>query len=295
MDYYPEVEFSYSSEIGGIVGNFMFMMISGYFLSKTLLKEFGLKDLGKYCVNRWWRLFPAIVVCTTIIYIVVAISPLNDRMVSFSQYLLNFLIIHPGVPYVDGSHWFVADLLQMQLLLGILLLVKGVKNRVKCIVALFFGSLILYLLFDLPNTRIDNYLYYLICGSWLPVLLAGCILFYVQQSRLHKVFYLAPIVMISVYIYITQAWIILLPFCLFLIFISDKINMNCPALLAKWGGVSFYWYLLHQNIGFCVINELREVGISNKSLLLCSALGGTLLLAFGIDYILKSVPAKIFK
>lgn len=60
-------------------------------------------------------------------------------------------------------------------------------------------------------------------------------------------------------------------------------------------GVSFYWYLLHQNIGFCIINELRALGITNESCLLCSALGGTLLMAFGVNYVLKLIPAKIYK
>jgi len=238
-DFYPEFSFGYSSEVGGMVGNFMFMMISGYFLAKTLLKGWGLKKLGKYCINRWWRLFPAVVVCTTITYIVIAISPLNDRMVNFSQYVLNFLIIHPGVPYVDGSHWFVAALLQMQLLLGILLLVKDVAIRVKCIVTLFFLSLVLYLLFDLPQTRIDNVLYHLTHSSWLPVLLSGCIIFYVQSNLLHRIFYLVPIGMVLIHIYGFNDWIVLLPFCLFIIFTLDKIKAKCPVLLAKWGGGKF--------------------------------------------------------
>lgn len=234
-DFYPEVSFSYSSEVGGMVGNFMFMMISGYFLSKTLLKGFGTKDLGKYCANRWWRFFPAIVVCTTITFLVVTISPIEERMVSFQQFLLNFLIIHPGVPYVDGSHWFVADLLQMQILLGILLLIKNVNNRVKCIVALLFISLVLYLIFDLPQTRIDNILYHLTNSRWLPVLLSGCIIFYIQSNILHKIFYLVPIGMVLIHICEFHDWIVLLPFCLFLMFINNKISVKCPNILTKWG------------------------------------------------------------
>ena len=295
MDFYPEVNFNYSSEIGGMVGNFMFMMISGYFLAKTLLQGYGFKDLSKYLINRWWRLFPAIVLCTSITFIIVTISPLNERMVSFPQFLLNFLIIHPDVPYVDGSHWFAATLLQIQLLLGLIVLIKNYKTRIYTIVGLYIFSLILYLVFDIPSTRLDNILYYLTKSSWLPVLLSGCILFYIQSNHLSKIFYLIPFLMVLIHVFIFKIWILLLPFCLFLIFISDIIKIDCPQFLAKCGGVSFYWYLLHQNIGFCIMNELRNIGVTGELWLLTAALVTTLVIAFGVESILRFIPKKIFK
>lgn len=295
MDFYPEVVFNYSSEIGGRVGNFMFMMISGYFLAKSLLQGYGLKDLSKYCVNRWWRLFPAIVLCTSVTYLMVTISPLNGRVVNFSQFLLNFLIIHPNIPYVDGSHWFASSLLQMQLLLGLFLLIKNNKTRIYSIVGLYIFSLILYFVFDVPTTRLDNVLFYLTNSSWLPVLLSGCILYYARSNYLSKVFYIVPCLMVLIHVFTYKDWILIFPFSLFMIFIFDIIRVDCPQFLSKWGGVSFYWYLLHQNIGFCIMNELRGVGVTDEFCLVTSALVFTLVLAFGVDSILKFVPKKIYK
>lgn len=273
----------------------MFMLISGYFLARFLLQGGGIKDLSKYCLNRWWRLFPAIVLCTSITYLIVALSPLNGRSVTFSQFLLNFLIIHPDIPYVDGSHWFAASLLQMQLLLGVIFLIKNNGNRIYSIVGLYILSLILYLVFDIPSTRLDNVLFYLTNSSWLPVLLSGCILFYVQSRYLHKAFFVIPILTVLIHIFTLKDWILILPFSIFLMFIFNIIKIDCPKFLVKCGGVSFYWYLLHQNIGFCIMNELRGVGVTDEFCLVTSALVFTLVIAFGVDCILKFVPKKIFK
>lgn len=238
MDFYPEAEFSITSEIGGIVGNFMFMMISGYFLAKTLLRGYGFKDIFKYCINRWWRLFPAILICTTITYIIVCLSPLDARSVSFTQFLGNLLIIHPSIPYVDGSHWFAAALLQMQLLLSVLLLIRNERNRVYCIVGLSVFSLCLHLIFNILNTRLVILLliYYLTYSSWLPVLLSGCILYYVKSNVLSTKFVLIPIIIVVLHLIKFDNWILVFPFCLFLLFISGKMNTNCPIWLTKCGG-----------------------------------------------------------
>ena len=295
MDFYPEAEFSITSEIGGIVGNFMFMMISGYFLAKTLLRGYGFKDIFKYCIDRWWRLFPAILICTTITYIIVCLSPLDARSVSFTQFLGNLFIIHPSIPYVDGSHWFAAALLQMQLLLSVLLLIRNERNRVYCIVGLSVFSLCLHLIFDIPDTRLDNILYYLTYSSWLPVLLSGSILYYVRSNVLSTKFVLIPIIMVVLHLIKFNNWILIIPFCFFVLFISGKMKINCPIWLAKWGGVSLYWYLLHQNIGFCIMNELRAFGVSSEALLVSFAMIGTISLAFGVKHILKFIPTKLIK
>lgn len=63
----------------------------------------------------------------------------------------------------------------------------------------------------------------------------------------------------------------------------------------KMWGVSLYWYLLHQNIGFCIMNELRAFGVSNEVLLVSFAMIGTISLAFGVNHILRFVPTRLIK
>lgn len=296
MDFYPEVQFSLVSENGGRVGIFMFMMISGYFLAPTLLKGNGVFDCAKYCANRWWRLFPAVVLCTTITYLVVSIFPLvEERMVTFKEYLCNFLIIHPNIPYVENSHWFVAALLQMQLLLGGLLFIESEKLRVRVIVWLFVFSLVLCLIYDLPKTKIDNILYWITYSAWLPILLSGSILYYIKSTKLPRYMIIAPLIVLCVYVFKYHLFVVIVTFCLFVFAICGKMSVKCPALLTKMGGVSFIWYLLHQNIGFCIINILRNLGIINEVILLSVALIGTLLLAFSVNYFIRLVPRKLFK
>lgn len=295
LDFYPNVEFPYSIQYGK-TGVFVFMMISGFFLAKTLLNGYGVKDYCKYCINRWWRLFPAALICITITYIVVCVSPLtSDRMVSFPQYLLNLLIIHPTVPYVDGAHWFIASLLEMQLLLGLLLLLKEDNCRVLFVILLFILSLGVWSVYDTPQTKVDNILYGILNCKWSPVFLSGIILSYVKDNKLPQWVMIIPMFVTVLYAYFYSSFPIIFGFLCFLLAISKKLTVECPTWVVKCGGVSFCWYLLHQNIGFCIMNELRYVGVHNEVVLVGCALLVTLFISFIVDRIIAFLPTKLFE
>ena len=47
------------------------------------------------------------------------------RNVTIEDAIINFfLIFHPNIPYVDGAHWFISDLILFQILVGFVIFLK---------------------------------------------------------------------------------------------------------------------------------------------------------------------------
>lgn len=293
---YEEADFSWRFEPGGHIGNCMFMFISGYFLTSSLFAGFGKKDWMKYCVNKWWRLFPSAVICMTIVFIVTHTMPfIEGRTATISQLFLNFLMIHPGVPYVDGPHWFMAALLQIQLMLSILLFIKNVKYRKFLLIAIFCISLAIKLVADKTATTIDDRILYLTSGTWLPMLLAGCITSLALKGQLHKAYLVVPVIVIVTYVRLS--WFIYLVPLMFLFFVFAKqvIKLKCPKVFVKLGNISFAWYLVHSNIGFCIMIWLWQHNICNELVCVSTAIISTLFLAYIVDCALQRIPTKLIK
>ena len=116
---------------GGTIGVSLFFMVSGFFMTKALLAaEHGFREYGKYVVRRYLRLWIPYVFACVFIYIWLVFLPIEGRTVDFKTLLANVgCIIHPGFDRVDNAHWFLADLLVVQLLLGIVLFIKNEKYR----------------------------------------------------------------------------------------------------------------------------------------------------------------------
>lgn len=293
---YGDANFAWRFEPGGHIGNCMFMFISGYFLTGSLFVGFGKKDWLKYCVNKWWRLFPSAIICMTIVFIVTHSMPfIEGRTTTITQLFLNFLIIHPGVPYVDGPHWFMAALLQIQLMLSVLFFIKNIKYRKNSLIAFFCISLAIKLVSDKTATAIDDRILYLTSGTWLPMLLAGCITSLVLKGEMHKSYSIVPI--IATIIYVSPSWLAyLVPLMLlFVVFAKQMIKVKCPKFFVKLGNISFAWYLVHSNIGFCIMIWLMQHGICDELVCVSVAIVSTLLLAFVVDCGLQRIPTKLMK
>ena len=126
--------FPYSFENGGTVGVSLFFMVSGFFMTKTLMSDkYGFREYGRYLARRYLRLWIPYAFACIILYLWLLFLPVEGRTVDLSTLLANVAcVIHPGFDRVDNAHWFIADLLVVQLLLGLLIFVRN--NRYKQII-----------------------------------------------------------------------------------------------------------------------------------------------------------------
>lgn len=291
---FSPLDLPYRFEKFGFIGNSMFMMISGFFLANSFCSNSESPKIFKYVINHWWRLFPVAAICVTITFVVTTIVGLPGRTVSIYDYFLNLLIIHPGIPFVDGSHWFISSLLQMQLLLSPIFLIKREHDRLMVLVSICLLSIVLYIIGDVPNTKIDNLINTLICTKWLHLLLVGAITSWIINSKINVYFVFIPFFWV-LYISITRSSYFLPLFYLLFLFLIKNDFSFWGVSNRNLGQISLCWYLLHQNIGYCIIYLFQKNNFTidyRVVLLVCLV---TLLLSILIAKISMHIPSKLIK
>lgn len=138
--------FPYKFEYGGVIGVTFFFILSGYLFYGGVLKmeKSSLITMTKFCLNKYWRLYPAYLISIILIFSIYQFVDLPGRECSLKTFLVNSIFIfHPGFSYVDSAHWFIAVLIKMQILSAIFLLFKP---TIRSYIILAFEFLIISLL-----------------------------------------------------------------------------------------------------------------------------------------------------
>ena len=88
----------------GVVGVFLFFVISGYCIAMTAERA---ETIWMFWLRRFTRLEPALIACIAITLVVVAALGLPDREVSATDGLRNavWVPLFVPTPFVDGAYW----------------------------------------------------------------------------------------------------------------------------------------------------------------------------------------------
>lgn len=282
---------------GGSVGVAMFFVISGYYLSHSLLElNSGWKNVIRYSINKYWRLYPAYLISVVLIFIFTNfIIETSIRTVNIKTFLINCLFIyHPKYSYVDGAHWFIASLIKMQIVLGFILLFK--KHRCQI---LLFCSLI-FLIFAVITVNFPNIIFTRFNSTVRFVdfveLFLGINLYMLVHFK-EKLYCLVVILLCAFIAINTHFGLFVLYFVLFMILISpaniitiaiNKVHVFDNIVLVTIGKISFTWYLIHQNIGYAIINNS-----SNYMVGVLMSLVITFIIAAAINSLVVKLPKRI--
>ncbi len=285
------VNVPFSFDNGGEIGVAIFFVISGFFLRGALMNP---KSGGvKFIVNKYWRLYPAYAISVAAIFAIINLVGLPIREVGWKDFVVNMIFIyHPGFDYVDGAHWFIADLVKIQIVLSVLFLFK-VERRKAIILVMTLAAMIV-----LAADRIyDNGILHKLC-IWASVnsflnIMCGIIISMASQKK-----DIALLIFIILFQALSVSSPLLFIICV-LLFIALTENNKCNEfisrsrvfnnkLIVKIGGLSFYWYLTHQNIGYVILNKS-----DNYIAGLSSAIAITILMAYILHLIINKIPKKI--
>lgn len=290
------IQFPFESAYGGAIGNFMFFLMTGFFMAKSLLVgEGGIKAVFKYSVNRYWRFWPTYAIAVLLISFVLFFFPLSGRSDSLSLLTVVidfFCIYHPGFVNVDGSHWFLSSLLIIQIGLSLVLLVKDQKKRKVLVITLFAGFLIMYVL---GNIGVPFFVGHLPSFFYTFLVLTGILIFLLKDNHL---VWIAPIIEVFLLLLfennkiITVSVTILVIIFVLIIRHPDFFSVIGCKFLVNVGDISFAWYLLHQNLGFVIMYYILPKGeISLLWLLIPMSI--TFIMAFITTHLINLLPKKI--
>lgn len=281
--------FGHSSQLSweinyGSLGVHLFFMISGFVIFMTLDHVNKPRD---FAVSRFSRLYPAywfaIILTTTIVYIFGLKGEERDIFTT----LINITMLQGifEIPDVDGVYWTLMYELLFYILMFSLLKLKHLH-------------LVCWYIAIAVSLNIVNNLV-----SWIPWkvqlflllqynhLFGAGIIFYLIRKNTNSLIYTSILALC-----LAAQWthgntinslIVTCFFIIFSLFTFKKLEFLAIKPLIWLGSISYSLYLLHQNIGYIVIRELEETGLSINLSILCALLISLGLAHFAVKIIEK--------
>lgn len=272
----------------------LFFVISGFVISFSAASK---NNALAFLKGRILRLYPLYWASMIVTFVVLTIFPYEDLTVDFMTFLVNFSMLQKfaGFANVDGAYWTLAIEWVFYFMIIGLLLVKSFSK-----IQLFVGFMIVSnIALAAANIMLDNPII-------LPIKLAlvynamgyfACgVSFYLYKKTL-SVYYIlsAFIVLLSAHLNAAEAYVILdlALFWIFWLFTTENLKWLAIKPLVYLGNISYALYLIHQNIGYVIINN--SIDYLGPNLAIGLAMASMLLLAHVINASVNALMGKWLK
>ncbi|HDY7659516.1 acyltransferase [Vibrio vulnificus] len=270
-------EGGYSLFALGKFGVNLFFLISGFLIISLLLKN---QTSLRYFLNRATRLLPSYFIAATLTFLTLKFFNDEVRSVSFYDYILN-LLIFPSLfdaKYVDGSYWTL-EIEWMFYIYAMFSYFIYKKNRTMSII--FVSTMVIL-------SSLSSSLIFL--KGYIPYFVLGLVFYFWKNAeddrKIYKIIGLLTVCIILVnskYPLIEIGIVLLFYFAMY-----EKINVLNNKITEFFASISYSLYLLHQNIGYVLINKLSGINIPH----FISFLIVTSIIVF-LSYLLTFITSKI--
>jgi peptidoglycan/LPS O-acetylase OafA/YrhL len=272
----------------------LLFIITGFAIALTLEKH---PSVGQFVMARASRLFPAYWVAVLLTFEVVTRFGLPGREVSVKDALANLTMMqfYIGVPNVDGAYWSLALQINFYLAVCALILFRSRLTMFRFagvwLVALFSLRGIHALGYSIPSRletmAITDYGHLLIAGVTFYALRAS------PQSRIKGLALIAGCLLYAaLFQTASELPVTFFFFGLMYLVATNRLRWLAARPLDAMGAISYSLYLLHQNVGFVIIREAYEHGVTSPAIAIAAAIAVSLSLAtiitFGIEQPLVS-------
>lgn len=255
-------ELSFIASYGGL-GVYLFFIISGFVIFLTLKR---CKSHTDFIVSRFSRIFPAYWIAIILTAIVVNIYDLKGLHRSIDEILVNLTMLqgYIGIQHVDEVYW---TLTYELLFYTFMYLIYRLKLIHKIDHILF-----LWLSLQLSSILIEYYYgwfpwkitYFMILG-YIHLFAAGIFFLKIHEGE-HSMYHYLLLVYCLLIQWIkgpTEESIAVTIFgIIFIVFIGGWLKFIAIRPLIFLGSISYPLYLIHQNIGYVLINKLQTENVS---------------------------------
>ncbi len=250
----------------GYLGVDLFFIISGF----VILMSASNGSAKRFIISRIVRLYPAFWACCTITFVFTLIIGGNRYEANFYQYIFNMSMLSGfvRVESIDGVYWSLFVEMQFYFLIVLVLLVKQI-DKAQLFLILWLIVTIVLEFFSIGKLKwflITNYSHYFIAGSCYYLIWSkGSSV--VRALIISSCWILAIIKSLSridgmeahyntVFSSIVVASIISSFFLFFLLISLKKTGWFASRNWILIGSLTYPLYLVHQNVGFMIFNNL---------------------------------------
>lgn len=281
----------------GHYGVQLFFIISGFVIYMSILK---VKSTSDFLTKRAIRLYPAYIFAICLTFVVIAFSSVDILKTSFVEMILNMTMFQDflGVKNVDGVYWSLRVELTFYVIMAILLILKLERKVMWVTISWLSVSAGIQIINGLIATDITSLIEKFSMSNYCQMFIIGIMFYYIWQDGNQLKYHLmiaASLIYDFVFEGITNGMFSLFFVGLFHLILNDKMKWLQSNTLIYLGAISFPLYLVHQNIGYVIINKLESMGYVSEVYLFIP-IGISLVLAHIISqYIEKPSHNILFK
>lgn len=240
----------------GRLGVALFFIISGFVIFWTLSRTEKPLD---FVVSRFSRLYPVYWFSIALSFVAVLCFGLPGREVSLRDATLNTLMFHEylHVPHVDGVYWSLTVELSFYFwIFGLYLF--GMLSKIESI---FIPLIVVSIAHSIGLITIPDIIYKVLILRYLPFFMAGICFYRIAHHAGSKITIAALFLSLfsTIVIYSFNYFMVFSAFYLiFYLAVSGHLKFLAIRPFVFMGGISYSLYLLHQNIGYIVINQFYK-------------------------------------
>lgn len=257
----------------GHYGVQFFFIISGFVIFMTLERCTSWKD---FVVSRFSRLFPAYWAAVLLTFIVGTLTPLPDQHYNMPQLAINLTMLQSFfyTPPIDGVYWSLAWELNFYIIMLGFFLLSLLSNFEKIapiwLLAMLANNFAVSAGIDIP-WKVQTFMVL----KYTNLFIAGIIFYHIKTNG-HSAYRLTLLTacLLSEYYAsgLESALFTAAFFALFFLAVNKKLRFLRTKPLLWLGGISYTLYLVHQMIGFRVIQSLEKAGSDANQAILTSTI-----------------------
>ena len=292
----------------GYLGVNLFFMISGF----VILMSVQNKTISGFVKSRFLRLYPAYWICLLISFF--SILQFGDPYltVSFFDLISNFTMFNGffKLPYIDGAYWSLLVEMKFYILILFFIFLKDKYNfKVDYFITLYILLSLISMISDVQSHKLHTIINYFLTFKYSSFFISGMIFYMIYKvgTKYKYVIQLLICYLMSIFWSLKEAskienvynitfsesttiiYISAFYFVMFLIS-TGKLEVLNRKVFLKFGVMTYPLYLLHQNIGYIILNKFSDY--INKYLLLVLLLVFVFALA---NFISNKLEPKFYK
>lgn len=250
----------------GHLGVQLFFIISGFVIYMTLVNA---RSVAEFAIKRATRLYPAYIVAVILTYELVTMYHLPGRQVSLTTALLNLTMLQGfmnGVRAVDGVYWTLTVELTFYCIIGVLYQLR-LLSKIEYLSVLWLlvaaGARIMALYHD---TGLLSVIRTTLIADHCNLFIAGMMFYHLKTKAELKYHVIMALCIASQFInpHMVDNVIVASFFAVFYAVAYGKMAFLNVRALSFLGAISYSLYLVHQNLGYIVIDFMQRHGLTNE-------------------------------